>query len=79
MQVVAKKLDRRLQGLGASPLLERGLGDDQHASGYEAALDPWLLALWPALRAALQLAGGTQQVCRARRCRCRGCCDDTSL
>jgi sulfite reductase alpha subunit-like flavoprotein len=62
MQVVAKKLDRRLQLLGASALLERGLGDDQHASGYEAALDPWLLALWPALRGALPLAAGTQQV-----------------
>ncbi len=28
-QVVAKKLDRRLEGLGAAPLVERGLGDDQ--------------------------------------------------
>ncbi|PNH06235.1 NADPH-dependent diflavin oxidoreductase 1, partial [Tetrabaena socialis] len=27
--VAAKKLDRRLAGLGATPLLERGLGDDQ--------------------------------------------------
>jgi hypothetical protein len=32
-QVVAKKLDRRLQALGASPLLERGLGDDQVCAG----------------------------------------------
>lgn len=28
-QVAAKKLDRRLEALGAAPLLERGLGDDQ--------------------------------------------------
>lgn len=32
-QVAAKKLDRRLLDLGASPLLPRGLGDDQHPSG----------------------------------------------
>eukprot|EP00850_Spirogloea_muscicola_P001508 SM000005S17305 [mRNA] locus=s5:1289373:1296436:+ [translate_table: standard] len=44
--VVAKKLDRRLQDLGATPMVSRGLGDDQHPSGYEAALDPWLAALW---------------------------------
>jgi hypothetical protein len=29
LQVMAKKLDRRLESLGATPLLERGLGDDQ--------------------------------------------------
>ncbi len=29
LQVAAKKLDRRLAALGAIPLLERGLGDDQ--------------------------------------------------
>lgn len=45
-QVVAKKLDRRLLDLGARPLMPRGLGDEQHPSGYEAVLDPWLDALW---------------------------------
>ncbi|GBF88274.1 hypothetical protein Rsub_00986 [Raphidocelis subcapitata] len=54
----AKKLDRRLEALGATPLIERGLGDDQHPGGYEAALDPWLESLWHALRAALPLPGG---------------------
>eukprot|EP00850_Spirogloea_muscicola_P007959 SM000041S15518 [mRNA] locus=s41:519347:524236:- [translate_table: standard] len=44
--VVAKKLDRRLQDLGATAMASRGLGDDQHPSGYEAAFDPWLAALW---------------------------------
>ncbi|PKA64289.1 NADPH-dependent diflavin oxidoreductase ATR3 [Apostasia shenzhenica] len=42
----AKKLDRRLLDLGAKPIIGRGLGDDQHPSGYEGALDPWLLSLW---------------------------------
>ncbi|KAG2430599.1 hypothetical protein HXX76_010117 [Chlamydomonas incerta] len=59
--VMAKKLDRRLEGLGATPLLERGLGDDQHPSGYEAALDPWLTRLWPALRAACPLPAGVPE------------------
>ena len=48
--MVAKKLDRRLAALGATAVLERGLGDDQHPSGYEAALDPWLASLWKTLR-----------------------------
>ncbi|MBA0757731.1 hypothetical protein Gotri_020799 [Gossypium trilobum] len=43
---VAKKLDKRLSDLGATAVVERGLGDDQHPSGYEAALDPWLSSLW---------------------------------
>jgi len=29
LQVAAKKLDRRLAGLGAAPVIDRGLGDDQ--------------------------------------------------
>ncbi|KAF5750028.1 hypothetical protein HS088_TW03G00357 [Tripterygium wilfordii] len=49
MKFVAKKLDRRLSNLGASALLERGLGDDQHPSGYEGALDPWMSLLWSML------------------------------
>ncbi|KAF8399141.1 hypothetical protein HHK36_015006 [Tetracentron sinense] len=42
----AKKLDKRLSDLGAKAIIERGLGDDQHPSGYEGALDPWLSSLW---------------------------------
>ncbi|XP_006659755.1 NADPH-dependent diflavin oxidoreductase 1 [Oryza brachyantha] len=45
----AKKLDRRLLHLGAEPIIQVGLGDDQHPSGYEGALDPWLLSLWESL------------------------------
>ncbi|PRW18319.1 NADPH-dependent diflavin oxidoreductase 1 isoform X1 [Chlorella sorokiniana] len=56
--VTAKKLFRRLEALGAHMLLPVGLGDDQHRSGYEAALDPWLAQLWPALRAAFPLPAG---------------------
>ncbi|RVX06520.1 NADPH-dependent diflavin oxidoreductase 1 [Vitis vinifera] len=32
---VAKKLDKRLLDLGAVAIVERGLGDDQHPSGYD--------------------------------------------
>ncbi|KAL1802446.1 hypothetical protein ACET3Z_031093 [Daucus carota] len=46
---VAKKLDKRLRDLGAVAIVERGLGDDQHPSGYEGALDPWMSSLWNAL------------------------------
>ncbi|KAG8077822.1 hypothetical protein GUJ93_ZPchr0007g4101 [Zizania palustris] len=45
----AKKLDKRLLYLGAEPIIGIGLGDDQHPSGYEGALDPWLLSLWESL------------------------------
>ncbi|KAK6927958.1 Flavodoxin/nitric oxide synthase [Dillenia turbinata] len=46
---VAKKLDKRLLDLGAKAMIERGLGDDQHLSGYEGALDPWMSSLWNVL------------------------------
>ena len=60
--VAAKKLARRLQALGAAACVALGLGDDQHPQGYEAALDPWLAALWPALRARAPLPPGTSEV-----------------
>jgi hypothetical protein len=37
-QFVAKKLDKRLMDLGGTAILERGLGDDQHPSGYDYVL-----------------------------------------
>uniref|UniRef100_A0A2K5DGF2 NADPH-dependent diflavin oxidoreductase 1 n=1 Tax=Aotus nancymaae TaxID=37293 RepID=A0A2K5DGF2_AOTNA len=43
---VAKKLHRRLLQLGGSALLPACLGDDQHELGPDAAVDPWLRALW---------------------------------
>ena len=45
--VVAKKLAKRLCNLGARPILDLGLGDDQHPSGHEAALDPGLPSCGP--------------------------------
>ncbi|KAF6149841.1 hypothetical protein GIB67_010915 [Kingdonia uniflora] len=36
----AKKLDKRLSDLGVKSIIGRGLGDDQHPSGYEGVLDP---------------------------------------
>ncbi len=38
--------------MGAAPLLDLGLGDDQHTSGYEAGLDAWTSSMWPHVRAA---------------------------
>ncbi|KFK23795.1 hypothetical protein AALP_AAs66779U000100, partial [Arabis alpina] len=43
--LVAKKLDKRLSDLGATTIIEKGLGDDQHPSGYEGTLDPWMLSV----------------------------------
>jgi sulfite reductase alpha subunit-like flavoprotein len=60
--VVAKKLDRRLLALGGVPLIERGLGDDQHPQGYEAALDPWLQQLWSTVRSIFPLPAGLTEV-----------------
>ena len=59
---MAKKLDRRLAALGAAVVCERGLGDDQHPNGYEAALDPWLRKLWAQLRLVYLLQQGLSEV-----------------
>lgn len=53
--MAAKKLYRRLEALGASPLLPLVLGDDQAAGGYEAGVDPALCTLWESLGAAFPL------------------------
>ncbi|KAJ2399517.1 NAPDH-dependent diflavin reductase [Coemansia sp. RSA 2559] len=45
----AKRLHRRLAQLGATAVIDRGDGDDQHYLGLDGALDPWLDALWAAL------------------------------
>jgi len=39
---VAKRLDKRLNLLGASRVLEKGLADDQHDLGQDFVIDPWI-------------------------------------
>ncbi|XP_054271020.1 NADPH-dependent diflavin oxidoreductase 1 [Macrosteles quadrilineatus] len=46
---VAKKLFRRLEGLGGRPLCKLGLADDQHDLGADAVVDPWISELWMTL------------------------------
>ncbi|KAL3277730.1 hypothetical protein HHI36_013071 [Cryptolaemus montrouzieri] len=45
----AKKLYKRLQQLGGTPIAPLGLGDDQHDLGYGAVADPWIANLWKEL------------------------------
>ncbi len=60
--VMAKKLYRRVQALGAQLMAPLGLGDDQHRYGYEAELDPWLVQLWEALRVRFPLPPSLPEV-----------------
>ena len=77
--VAAKRLHRRLLALGARELLDLGLGDDQHPTGYEATLDPWLERLWralgrtvgPATSGSLQHSGSQSESTPADPCRVR--------
>ena len=48
--LVAKQLARRLLELGATELIPRGLGDEQHPTGIDAELSPWVKSCWAALR-----------------------------
>ncbi|KAK3088044.1 hypothetical protein FSP39_013874 [Pinctada imbricata] len=43
---IAKKIDKRLQQLGAKQLESVGLADDQHEIGADAVIYPWLESLW---------------------------------
>lgn len=45
----SRKLNKRLQGLGASELVEAGEADDQHYLGIEGTLRPWMSKLWETL------------------------------
>ena len=58
----AKKLDRRLQALGATAVLPKGLADEQQPGGYDAALDPWLMQLWTVIRQQAALPAKPAQV-----------------
>nr|KAI8729307.1 diflavin oxidoreductase 1 [Biomphalaria glabrata] len=44
--VVAKRLQKRLDQLGACSVLKLGLADDQHDLGIDAVMGPWLNDLW---------------------------------
>lgn len=46
---IAKKLFKRLVDLGAKPLTQLALGDEQHECGPNAAIDPWLQTFWTQL------------------------------
>lgn len=54
---VAKKLHKRLVQLGAVPLLDVALCDDQHDLGPSAVYLPWLVGLWNKLEAVCPLPG----------------------
>lgn len=41
-----KKLYRRLLQLGAKPIIELGLADDQHLFGPETVFNEWSMRLW---------------------------------
>ena len=66
--VAAKRLHRRLLALGARELLDLGLGDDQHPTGYEATLDPWLERLWRALGRTVGPATSAHHQSESRAC-----------
>ncbi|KAI5686502.1 Flavodoxin [Leishmania braziliensis] len=46
---MAKMVHNRLQQLGGTPIVMRGLGDESDAKGIEETLQPWLAELWKAL------------------------------
>lgn len=56
----AKKLHKRLLQLGAKPILDPALGDDQHDMGLDAAINPWLENLWPMILQMFPLPEGIQ-------------------
>ncbi|XP_053138677.1 NADPH-dependent diflavin oxidoreductase 1 isoform X2 [Hemicordylus capensis] len=59
---IAKKLHKRLQQLGGSPLLLAALGDDQHDLGPDAVIDPWLSDLWGKILAFYPLPPGLRVI-----------------
>ena len=55
-----KKLYRRLLQLGAKPLLDLGLADDQDELGVDGVLEPWRAELWRTIAKHLVNARGVQ-------------------
>lgn len=62
LQVAAKKLDRRLQALGAAALLERGLGDDQVRARQRQAMHVMCVSMQHQQQAAGAATGSMQQL-----------------
>ncbi|KAK0239927.1 hypothetical protein EDD85DRAFT_823794 [Armillaria nabsnona] len=58
----AKKLSRRMKGLGATEIYERGEGDDQHMLGTDGVLVPWVEGLLDVLAQLFPLAEGTSRL-----------------
>ncbi|KAG6335101.1 hypothetical protein ID866_3990 [Astraeus odoratus] len=58
----AKKLSRRLLGLGAREICSRGEGDDQHRLGLDGALDPWIEQLLDTLLHLYPLDSGLERL-----------------
>ncbi|XP_068149685.1 NADPH-dependent diflavin oxidoreductase 1 [Drosophila tropicalis] len=58
----AKKLDKRLQNLGAVPICPLGLCDDQHDYGYLGASLLWIEGLWMSLKSSLGLGKRNQSL-----------------
>ncbi|EJT97200.1 riboflavin synthase domain-like protein [Dacryopinax primogenitus] len=58
----SKKLQRRLQSLGAREIWERGDADDQHYLGIDGAFDPWIDGLFRVLLAMYPLPPGVEVV-----------------
>jgi sulfite reductase alpha subunit-like flavoprotein len=56
----AKKLHKRLIQLGATPIVDRGDGDDQHYLGVDGALDPWLDKWWKVVLKLYPLPAGLE-------------------
>lgn len=57
----AREADEALSTLGASRLVETGLGDDQHADGYDGTLGEWTSALWDALEITVPASAGDDE------------------
>lgn len=55
---VAKRLNKRLQQLGASQIVPMGLCDDQHDLGASAVYVPWLASIWSDLLQLQPLTNG---------------------
>lgn len=64
---VAKRLNRRLQQLGANIVMPVGLCDDQHDLGASAVYDQWILDLWDKLLTLFPLSNSLQPLAETPR------------